>query len=497
MLAFRILSGKCCQARGISREVEDELWRIICWFFATGAMTTITMLGGADATGQRENVAAQEVFRHGRDLCELLRETDGLEDMITVEPKMFPSKEDGEPQVEHYEIIRLVGDWEAVKGDAWIPRVGKTESVAPRGRNRREPPRKRWSEVQGAEDILLDNGAVKDIWSDAERSTVISTFLFIAMKTFRSKVARRPAPSRASKIGKDWEWAVVMDSQTKHDDASVKRALLLIDVLDENKLLPKIMIDTDSWQNLRAPAGLLQEFGNNSMAVDSIEELASYSVRQVLLLLLGVLIACAVGWILETGVGFFLLALLCASSLEQEISFRLFQFALERPFRPPQARPAPGSLANYLMIAAFGLVEAGFDEDRIPLLLPKWGAVVVTSCIVVLALPPLMLVVWARSKSEYKGPYPLSSPERQDWVRNSVGYFYGSCRESVMGGAGRGYRCGDQAGGRLLSWFAACNDRGSGIIWTGTGAGGVHHSVAPELTNSDTACMPDWWVVVG
>lgn len=459
-----------------------ETQHLVRQFFNTGAVTTLK-LRDIDGDPQEDN-EGHHGNQHGVSVIANNQQLVG--GMITAESKVFPTKQSDKRPNEKYDIIRLEGDWEPVKGDAWTPRL----DTAMRNWGGT------WEEVRSNEDTLL-NEHVQRKWTEAERKTVAATLLFIVMhEGGMNEDAIRPAPSKASKVGKVWEWAVVKDLQSRHDTDGVNRAQLLIDVLDKNKFLPKVVMtvgyEIGDETNLRASSALLTKFGGTYMAVDSIEELASYSMRQVILLLFGVATACALALLLDTGAGFFLLAVLCASSLEQEIDFRLFKFALERAFtsrKPPKARPGPASFANYLMVAGFGLVEAAYDDYRIPPMLANAAAVFMTGSVVVLALPPLVFVCVIRRRSEYNGPYALSSPERQDWVRNSVGYFYGSCRECILGGAGRGYRCGDQADGRLFNWLAACSIKK--VMWTGTNAGGVHHSATPEMRGGYR------WAVVG
>lgn len=407
---------------------------------------------------------------------------------------------------EKYDIVRLKGDWELLTGDPWkYPKKKILPTSYGYGEAQQEAARKLEEKLRKDEERAV--GAEHKRWTEAQRATLTAMLMYIVITEGREDLPDtfRPAPSQGGDAGGRWSWAIVMDLQIRHDEGGLERANLVIAVLDRHFLLPKIVLTPlpsyeQRWaaDNLRASTKLLQDFqevkgGSAYMTVDSIGEMASYSRTEVGLLLAGLWVACAAALWKETGAGFFLLAVLSANRLEQEVNFKLFAFVWKRMFgsgrkKPATARPSPDIRANYLMVAGFGVVEAMYDDDRIPTYVGFWSAIALSVLVSIIALLPLGFVWWVRKETKYKGPYPLTSPERQDWVRNSVGCFYGSCSECIFGGAGLGYRCADQQGGRLFNWLAGCSIQN--VLWTGTSKGGVHHSNNPGMDRQE-------WVVVG
>jgi len=454
-----------------------HLRRAVRYFLNTGVFTTVSMEYGDGP--QEDDLKGDEFSTRVRDVISVKDNKHSVIDNH-IERNTI---------IERYTISRLKGDWEALTGVAW--KYGKEESNTSLER----PEEKERGAIANS---------CKMEWSSAQRRTVVAMLMYVVLTEGREPLpeAIRPAPIRGGVAAGVWTWTIVQDCQTRHDGEGLARTKLLIANLDKHKFLPKAVIGTELEMpetNLRASTKMLQEFqeehrGDAYMAVDSIGELASYSGREVFLLLLGLVVACGGAWALNTGAGFFLLAVLCANRLEQEINFKLFMFVWDRWLRsrgrePVVARPSSDIRANYCMVAGFGVVEALFDDERISVVVGKVSAIVLTAVVFVVALPPALFVWTKRRESNYKGPYPLVSPERQDWIRNSVGVFYGSCSECFFGGAGRGYRGADAQGGRLLNWLAGCSV--NNVMWTGTSAGGVHHSIDTKMEHGG------WWAVVG
>eukprot|EP00752_Nemacystus_decipiens_P008186 g7322.t1 len=480
------------------REILGYITTFVKRFLTTGVPRTVSLVGDDDRSRKDDKTATDQEEMIHRHWIEFGARFKGL---ISVKPSKH---EDERGHVERYNVISLEGNWDVLTGEPW--KFSKLEDDRRRYGPLTEDDK---NILKGKEDAAVSSSADKSMtkWSKPQRATVAAMLMYVVVTNGEEQLPNsfRPIPKGGSEAAYHWKWAIVTDLQSKHDKEGLERAKLLIAILDFLKFLPKAVLSEMDMRserpetNLRASPKLLEDFqqehgGIAYMTIDSIEEIASYSRSEVMLLLIGVSLAYAAALLLETGAGFFLLAVLAANSLEQEINFTLFMFVWARLYKkltntPIVARPRPHVRANYLMVAGFGIVEALYDDDRVPPSVREGSAMALTVAVFVVALPPLVFVWEMRRRCEYKGPYPLASSQRQDWVRNSVGCFYGSCSECFFGGAGRGYRCADQQGGRLFNWLAGCSV--DHVMWTGTSSGGVHHSLNVEMGHREL------WAVVG